>query len=68
MQAHLFLAQHLLLALPLADLELRRAASRLPRPVLAGAYYADGASRGNVNGHIIRRRETNGDPSATTFS
>ncbi len=31
-------------------------------------YYTDGSSRGNVNGHIIRWRETGGEPAATTFT
>ncbi len=30
-------------------------------------FYEDGANRGNVNGHIIRWKETDGDHSATTF-
>lgn len=46
-------------------------ANSATQPALDAAnprYYADGASRGNVNGHIIRWREANSDPSATTFS
>ena len=31
-------------------------------------YYADGANRGNVNGHIIRWREAGADASATMFT
>jgi hypothetical protein len=38
---HVFLAQHVLLVLPLADANFRRAALRLPRLVLAGACLPD---------------------------
>jgi hypothetical protein len=43
---HVFLAQHLLLALPFADPQFRRAALRLPRLVLAGACLPDLALAG----------------------
>jgi len=43
---HVFLAQHLLLVLPLADPHFRRAALRLPRLVLAGACLPDLALAG----------------------
>ena len=41
LQTHVFLAQYALAALPLADPELRAAAMRLPRLVLAGACLPD---------------------------
>jgi secreted PhoX family phosphatase len=31
-------------------------------------YYTDSANKGNVNGHIIRWRETGSDPAATSFA
>ncbi|MEW6687538.1 MAG: zinc dependent phospholipase C family protein [Pseudomonadota bacterium] len=50
LQTHLFFAQHVLLALPLADPELRRAALRLPRLVLAGACLPDLSLAGRALG------------------
>jgi hypothetical protein len=41
LQTHIFLAQYALAAIPLADPELRAAATRLPRLVLAGACLPD---------------------------
>jgi hypothetical protein len=56
LQTHLFLAQHLLLALPAADPQLRRAALRLPRLVLAGACLPDLALIGRALGTRVFSR------------
>lgn len=56
LQTHLFFAQHLLLALPLADPDFRRAAMRLPRLVLAGACLPDLALAGRALGTPAFRR------------
>jgi Zinc dependent phospholipase C len=50
LQTHVFFAQQLLFALPLLDPELRRAALRLPRLVLAGACLPDLALAGAALG------------------
>jgi Zinc dependent phospholipase C len=56
LQTHLFFAQYALMATPLADLLLRRAALRLPRLVLAGACLPDLALVGPVLGTPAFRR------------
>jgi hypothetical protein len=57
LQTHVFFAQHaLLLAAGLADPDLRRAALRLPRLVLAGACLPDLALAGRVLGIAAFRR------------
>jgi len=48
LQTHLYFAQHLLFAVPLLDPELRRAALRFPRLVLAGACLPDLALAGGA--------------------
>jgi hypothetical protein len=56
LETHLFFAQWLLAALPFADPELRGAASRLPRFVLAGACLPDLALSGKALGLVAFRR------------
>jgi len=56
LQTHLFFAQYALMAAPLADRELRRAALRLPRLVLAGACLPDLALVGPALGTPAFRR------------
>lgn len=56
LQTHLFFAQHVLLAAPLLDPELRRAALRFPRLVLGGACLPDLALAGAALGVRIFRR------------
>ena len=56
LQTHVFLAQWLLAALPLADPQLRAAALRLPRLVLAGACLPDLALAGRMLGLATFRR------------
>jgi hypothetical protein len=56
LETHLFFAQWLLAALPLADAELRAAAMRLPRLVLAGACLPDLALAGKMLGTPAFRR------------
>jgi hypothetical protein len=56
LQTHLFFAQHLLLALPFADPDFRRAALRLPRLVLAGACLPDLSLVGRALGTPVFRR------------
>jgi hypothetical protein len=56
LQTHLYFAQHLLFALPLLDPELRRAALRFPRLVLAGACLPDLALAGAALGTRQFRR------------
>jgi hypothetical protein len=56
LQTHLFYAQWALLALPLADAELRAAVRRLPRLVLAGACLPDLALAGKALGTPAFRR------------
>ena len=56
LQTHLFYAQWALLALPLADPELRAAVRRLPRLVLAGACLPDLALAGKALGTPAFRR------------
>src|SRR5919201_2996198 len=56
LETHLFFAQWLLAALPLADPELRAAAARLPRLVLAGACLPDLALAGKILGTPAFRR------------
>lgn len=56
LQTHVFFAQHLLLVLPLLDPELRRAALRFPRLVLAGACLPDLALAGAATGIRVFRR------------
>ena len=56
LETHLFFAQWLLAALPLADAELRAAAMRLPRLVLAGACLPDLALAGKILGTPAFRR------------
>ena len=56
LQTHLFFAQWVLLALPFADPELRRAVTRLPRLVLAGACLPDLALAGKALGTPAFRR------------
>jgi len=56
LETHLFFAQWLLAALPLADAELRAAAARLPRLVLAGACLPDLALAGRMLGTPAFRR------------
>jgi Zinc dependent phospholipase C len=56
LQTHLFFAQHVLLALPLLDPELRRAALRFPRLVLGGACLPDLALAGAALGIRVFRR------------
>lgn len=51
LQTHVFLAQWMLAALPLADPQFRAAALRLPRLVLAGACLPDLALAGRMLGH-----------------
>lgn len=50
LQTHLFFAHYALLALPFADPELRSAAARFPRLVLAGACLPDLAMIGQLTG------------------
>jgi hypothetical protein len=56
LQTHVFLAQWLLAAAPLADPQLRAAALRLPRLVLAGACLPDLALAGRMLGLTAFRR------------
>lgn len=56
LETHLFFAQWVLAALPLADAELRAAALRLPRLVLAGACLPDLALAGKMLGTPAFRR------------
>lgn len=56
LQTHLYFAQHLLFAIPLLDPELRRAALRFPRLVLAGACLPDLALAGGALGIRVFRR------------
>jgi hypothetical protein len=56
LQTHVFFAQHLLFTLPLLDPELRRAALRFPRLVLAGACLPDLALAGAALGTPRFRR------------
>jgi len=56
LNTHLYFAHWLVLALPLADPELRRAAARLPGLVLAGACLPDLALAGRVIGTPAFRR------------
>jgi hypothetical protein len=56
LQTHLFFAQHLLLALPFADPQFRRAALRMPRLVLAGACLPDLSLAGRVLGTPVFQR------------
>jgi hypothetical protein len=56
LQTHVFLAQWLLAAAPLADPQLRAAALRLPRLVLAGACLPDLALAGRMLGSTVFRR------------
>jgi hypothetical protein len=56
LETHVFFAQWLLAALPLADAELRAAALRLPHLVLAGACLPDLALAGKVLGTPAFRR------------
>lgn len=56
LQTHLFFAQHVLLAVPLLDPEVRRAALRFPRLLLAGACLPDLALAGGALGIRIFRR------------
>lgn len=56
LQTHVFFAQHMLLALPLLDPELRRAALRFPRLVLGGACLPDLALAGAALGIRVFRR------------
>lgn len=67
LQTHLFFAQHLLLALPLADPEIRRAALRLPRLVLAGACLPDLALAGRALG-VAAFRGCHGWPTLRRFA
>ena len=50
LQTHLFFAQYLVLALPLADPDLRRALRRFPQLVLAGACLPDLSLAGKLLG------------------
>jgi len=55
LQTHLFFAQQVLFAVPLLDPEIRRAALRFPRLVLAGACLPDLALAGGALGvHLFR--------------
>jgi hypothetical protein len=56
LQTHLFFAQQLLFAVPLLDPELRHAALRFPRLVLAGACLPDLALAGGALGIPLFRR------------
>ena len=56
LETHLFFAQWLLAAMPFADRELRAAAARFPRLVLAGACLPDLALAGKVLGTPAFRR------------
>lgn len=56
LQTHLYFAQQLLFAVPLLDPELRRAALRFPRLVLAGACLPDLALAGAALGIPLFRR------------
>lgn len=56
LQTHLYFAQHVLLAAPLLDPELRRAALRFPRLVLGGACLPDLALAGAALGIRVFRR------------
>jgi hypothetical protein len=56
LQTHLFFAQYVLLLVPLADPELRRALARLPGLVLAGACLPDLALAGKALGTPAFRR------------
>lgn len=56
LQTHVFIAQAALLGLPFIDPELRRAAARLPRLVLAGACMPDLALVGPLAGTVLFRR------------
>jgi hypothetical protein len=56
LQTHLFFAQYVLAALPFADRELRAAAIRLPRVVLAGACLPDLGIVGQLLGTPAFRR------------
>jgi len=56
LQTHLYFAQHVLIAIPLLDPEVRRAALRLPRLVLAGACLPDLALAGGALGTRVFRR------------
>lgn len=56
LETHLFYAQWVLAALPFADSELRSAAARLPRLVLAGACLPDLAVAGKFLGTAAFRR------------
>ena len=56
LQTHVFLAQWLLAAAPLADPQIRAAALRLPRLVLAGACLPDLALAGRMSGLTTFRR------------
>jgi len=56
LQTHVYFAQHLLFALPLADPAVRRAALRFPRLVLAGACLPDLALAGAALGTRRFRR------------
>jgi hypothetical protein len=56
LHTHLYFAQHVLFAVPLLDPEIRRAALRFPRLVLAGACLPDLALAGGALGmHAFRR-------------
>jgi hypothetical protein len=56
LETHIFFAQWVLAALPLADAEVRRACSRLPHLVLAGACLPDLALAGKMLGTPAFRR------------
>jgi hypothetical protein len=56
LQSHVYFAQHVLFAVPLLDPELRRAALKFPRLVLAGACLPDLALAGAVLGARLFRR------------
>jgi hypothetical protein len=56
LQTHIFYAQYVLLAVPFADPDFRRAAARLPRLVLAGACLPDLSLAGRVLGTPAFRR------------
>ncbi len=56
LQTHLYFAQHVLFAVPLLDPEVRRAALRFPRLVLAGACLPDLALAGSALGIRVFRR------------
>lgn len=45
-----------------------RGSNAVPLDAANPRYYADGSNKGNVNGHIIRWKETGSDHAATTFT